>query len=189
MASPFCEVPTAHRPEESERAGESKLPIGLSGVDGEGQGLPEVVLLLLDARDPASLIGPGQVRLGLFGEEEKVLAVSVHGGLSLLPIGGQRLGGVLPDRLQQLQACLSIRRRLCVDEARVEQGLGEGERVPELIAGVADRLGRLERAAATEDGHAVEEGSLGNRQQRVAPGDRRTHRPLALGQIARASGK
>ena len=61
-----------------------------------------------------------------------------------------------------------------------------GDRVD---VGAADRLGRLERAAAGEHGEAREQVLLGRREQVVAPRDRRAQRPLPLGRRPRAAGE
>jgi hypothetical protein len=54
---------------------------------------------------------------------------------------------------------------------------------------VADLLGSLERASASEDGQASEEPLLLVQEEVVAPLDRRPQRALALGRIAGATGQ
>ena len=55
--------------------------------------------------------------------------------------------------------------------------------------GLADLLGRLERAAAGEDGEAGEEALLLGAEQVVRPVDRGTQGALPLGQVAGAAGE
>ena len=61
------------------------------------------------------------------------------------------------------------------------------ERLERVEVGLAHLLGRLERAAAGEDGEAGEEALLFWREQVVRPVDRRAQGALALGEVARAA--
>ena len=98
--------------------------------------------------------------------------------------------GILPDRLQHREARLAVRAVLLPQQALVDQRRDAVEDVQaEVAIRVADRLGRLERAASDEDREATEEALLLIVEQVVAPGDRVAERPLTLGQVAGAAGQ
>jgi hypothetical protein len=77
--------------------------------------------------------------------------------------------------------------RLDREPGRVDDRQDQGPDRVEL--GAADRLGRLERAAAGEDGEPGEEALLALVGQVMAPRDRVPQRPLPLGQVARTAGQ
>jgi hypothetical protein len=92
---------------------------------------------------------------------------------------------VLADRLQHPESRLFLRllhrHKGLLHQAAVEfQDLPGNRSVPR-----ADRLGRLKRPAAGEDGQPPEEGLLARAEQVVAPGERVAHGALAAGQVAR----
>ncbi len=89
----------------------------------------------------------------------------------------QPLERVLTDCLEQGVA------RLTVDVLLPEQALLD-ERRERVEVGVADRLGRLERAATREDREPGEQGLLLHAEQAMAPVDRCPQRPLAGGRVA-----
>ena len=109
--------------------------------------------------------------------------------------------GRSPDRSSRSPAnscsrvCRSKRGSPCsvgwiFDEALVRQGLEpvDDQQVQAAVR-VDDVLGALDIPAAAEDRTPSEDRLLVRRQEVVAPGDRATQRPLALGQVARAAGE
>ena len=98
---------------------------------------------------------------------------------------GQPLQPELADRLQHREAWLVPRRLDPPQQTLVDQ---RGDAVQEIDAGLPgrrhDRLRRVEREAAGEDGQAAEERLLRGVKQVVAPGDRVPHRPQPLRAVA-----
>ena len=90
----------------------------------------------------------------------------------------------LADDLEHAEARLAFAAGDRVDQALVGQRGETVERLdPELGAGVADLVGRLERPAAGEDGEPDEQPPLGRVEQLVAPVDRAPERALPSGQV------
>ena len=102
-------------------------------------------MLLLEAVEPYRVDFAG-VRLRLLGERQEVFGVAAREVVCLAGLL-EPLGRVLADRLQHPEAVVVAD----ADEALVDEGLQRVE------VGVADLLGRLERAAAAEDGEPREE--------------------------------
>src|SRR6266516_3199627 len=152
-------------PEPAERACELEVAQAVAVLQGIER-TAEVVVLFLELSDPGQAkVEP--LRVGELGELDVVVGVpAAHrvGFASFL----QQLAGVLADRLQHPEALLRV-----PEQALVEQGLQAGD------VGAGYLLGRLERAAAAEDGQAGEEPLLVRREQVVRPGDRRPQRLLA----------
>ena len=97
------------------------------------------------------------------------------------------LRGELADRVEQPEPRLAVGRLLDLDQALVDERHEAVDDVAaELRGRAADGLGRLEVAAAGEDGQAVEEPPPAVVEQVVAPGDRAAQRLLARRQVARA---
>ena len=106
------------------------------------------------------------------------------------PLLAQPLPSVLAERLEHDEARVAVVGHALDEQAVVDERGDAVEDVDaEVLAGVADGLGRLERAAAGEDREAPEQRLLGRRQQVVAPVDRAAQRLLALRQVARAAGQ
>ncbi len=134
-------------------------------------------MLLTESVEPQSLRRAAELGLGLESEPEVVLGMPPPKLLGIRR-SSQRVGGELANRLQHPVA--PVRE---ANEALVHQRL---ERVE---VGITDVLGRLQRAAAREDGEPGEQPLLLLCQQVVGPLDRRSQRPLALGEIARSAGQ
>ena len=109
----------------------------------------------------------------------------------LLAARRQPLQPELAHRLQHREARLAagavVRRRSRLLSTSEATPVEDGDRRGRL--GRRDRLGRLQREAAGEDGQAAEERLLLRRQQVVAPGDRVAHRPLPGGRSRAAAGQ
>ena len=105
----------------------------------------EVLVIGREPLEPDVLGRAGQLGLGAPAELEEVLCVPPASSSSS-PESLELLEGVLADRLEHPEARSPLRIRLlsASDFERVQVGL-------------ADLLGRLERAAAREDGEAREE--------------------------------
>ena len=89
------------------------------------------------------------------------------------PLLEQPLAAVLAERLEHDEARLAVVGHALHEQAVVDERGDAVEDVDaQVLAGVADGLGRLERAAAGEDRQAAKELLLGRCQQVVAPLDR-----------------
>ena len=104
---------------------------------------------------------------GGFGDVEDEEGVPPH-HLRLLAACRKPLTGVLPDRLEHPEALCRV-----AEEALVDQRLQRVEVHP------GDRVGRLHRAAAAEDGQSGEQPLLVGLEQFVAPLDGGAQRLLA----------
>jgi hypothetical protein len=168
-------------PEPPQRPRRLLGPAGLAGVGGPAQGQAQVGLLQLAAVQPLALVGAGEVGLGGHGQLQEVLGVAppdrlqVAGGLEpLLP--------ELADRLQHGEAGLPGGRPGPQHQRLVDQGGQPVQDVQPEPAGVAHRLGRLQRPAAGEHRQPREQPPLGVREQVVAPGDGPAQGPLPVRQ-------
>ena len=105
---------------------------------------------------------------------------------NLLPFAQllEPLRRVFADRLEQRKPRLPVPRLL----ALLKQVLAD-QRLEPVERRVADRLGRLQRAAAGEHGQARQQPARVLVEQLVAPVDRATECPLVRGEIARSAGQ
>jgi hypothetical protein len=164
-------------PEPPQRPRRLLGPAGLAGVGGPAQGQAQVGLLQLAAVQPLALVGAGEVGLGGHGQLQEVLGVAppdrlqVAGGLEPLP-------PELADRLQHGEAGLPGGRPGPQHQRLVDQGGQPVQDVQPEPAGVAHRLGRLQRPAAGEH----QQPPLGVQEQVVAPGDGPAQGPLPVRQ-------
>ena len=159
----------------------------LSPVDRPTQRRPEVVEFGVEPGQAAPG-GPSEhLRRRPFREIQAPLRVSLARRLCLAA-EIQLLGGELPDRLQHREprrpGPLLLPQQTLLDQRRepIEDGT---RRSPSLVIS-ANRLGRVQRAAAGEDREPPEEDLLLGRKQVVAPGDGVAHRLLTSRQIAGA---
>src|SRR5205085_10632099 len=96
---------------------------------------------------------------------------------------------VLANRREQPEPRLSVAAVPLADEALVDERRDRVERPADRLVVRAHRVCDLERAAAAEDAEPREQPLLGRVEQVVAPLDRRSQRPLPLGEVARAAGE
>ena len=153
-----------------QRARERERLLVAAGFDRPAQRGPEVVALGPHQR----ILGRGlaarpQRAARALGQREVVRVVALARRL------GGALGGVLVDRLEQVQAAARDGREALVDE-----------RVERREIGVGDRLGRGEVAATGGRAERGERLLLGRGEQFVAPVERRPQRALTGGQVAGA---
>ena len=135
---------------------------------GESELLPErLVVVLGEVRREGDLEHP----VGVPAADVSCLDRGLDRGLELLD-------RELANRLEHPEALLAEAARPSPHEALVE------ERRERVEIGVADCLGRLERAAPAEDRESPEEPLLVLVEQVVRPGDRRSQRRVALVGVA-----
>jgi len=170
----------AVRPVDAQRTGETELEPALVPGARPLERPQEVRVLVLEPPHPGRGVA-SQSGGGPLGETRVVLGVAAVERGAVAP-GGQPLQRVLADRLEHEQPRLPVEVALAhevvLDQLR--------ERV-EHAWGRADRLGRVEREAAHEDGELVEQLLLGLLEQLVAPGDRVAKGALALVGVAAAA--
>jgi hypothetical protein len=162
-------------------------------VDGPAQRRAQVAVLALQAVEPRQLPRPLELGLGPLRERDAVRGVRPADGLGLAG-GLEALQPELADRLQHLEAGAAAGVGAGDEQAgRHQRGepVGEADRVGADGTDPADGHGGgpLRRAPAGEDGEAAEQRSVSKPQQLVAPGDRRSHRPLAVRGVARPAGE
>ena len=128
-------------------------------------------------------------RVSSSASDEHVGRVGALGrrGLAVLE---QPLPAVLAERLEHDEARLAVLGRPLHEQAVVhERGDAVQDVDAQVLAGIADGLRGLERAASGEHRQAAKELLLGRRQQVVAPLDRLAQRLLAFRQVARPAGQ
>ena len=157
----------------------------VGSCDGTVEDRSDIVVLELQAIEPASLVGAGQLGRGALDERDVPVTVAAVDPVDL-PIGLQLLGRERPDRVEEPKAGFAIRRLLGLDQALVDQGHEAIEDVAaELGRRSADRLGRGQVAAAGEDRQAIEQASTAVIEELIAPGDRSAEGLLTSRQVAR----
>jgi len=126
----------------------------------------------------------GSAPLGHLGEVGTVLVA--HG--LLLAARRQLFDRELADRIEHAVARGAVRPLFPLDQTLVDKG-ADGVEDGHLVRQAADGRGRRQVEAAGEDAQAGEQRPLAPVQQTVAPGDRGSHGPEPLRQIARAAGQ
>src|SRR5215211_4108211 len=99
----------------------------------------------------------------------------------------QPFQGELTDRLQHAKPRLAVETDRALEEALLDEGADQiedgGGRSAPLSEAPPYVLGRLQRAAAGEDGELAKERLLSGGQQFIAPGDGVAHRGVARRRI------
>ncbi len=169
-AAPLGEV-AAEKPERPQRRGQSHAGSDAPDLRQPRQRRPHVGVLRLQHVAPPILRRGEPERRGPLGQVEAPGSVGTP-DRRLLAARGELLQGVLADGLQHPEPGLAVGARLPMEQAPVDQRR-EGREDVELraVARPADRLRRLQRTAAGEDGQAAEEDPLLFGEQVVAPGD------------------
>ena len=173
-------------PEAPHREGDTDRDRRVGRRDRAVEDGADVVVLELQAIEPAPLVGPGQ--LGGRLRDERHVPVAMAGADEVgLTVGLEPFRRVLPDRVQEPEARLAVGRLLDLHEALVDQRHQPVEDVAtDLGRRTADRLGRGEVAPGGEDRQPIEQPLPAVVEQVIAPGDRAAERLLAFGQVARA---
>ena len=173
-------------PEAPHREGDADRDRRVGRRDRAVEDGADVVVLELQAIEPASLVGPGQ--LGGRLRDERHVPVAMAGADEVgLTVGLEPFRGVLPDRVEEPEPGLAGGGLLDLDQALVDERHQPVEDVAaDLGRRTADRLGRGEVAPGGEDRQPVEQPLPAVVEQVVAPGDRAAQRLLAFGQVARA---
>jgi hypothetical protein len=133
-------------------------------------------VLGLEPGEPGALIRPGQLRLSALGEPDEVERMQVAPRV----IGGRQLARVLADQIEEPVAVARTPHHARVDE--------RGEVVDRRPL-TADGEPSLAGEAAVEDRQAAQEVLRVGIEQLVAPVERRAHRALARGLVARSAGQ
>ena len=123
-------------------------------------------------REPLEQLGFGRLEeLGAqrLGKRHEVLGVATSRGVDLAR-GRELLETELPDRLQHAEARVRAGCRHGPHQTLVGEGGDPGEDVERAVV-TDDRLRRLERPTAAEDGQPAKEGRLVPLQQVVTPGN------------------
>ena len=167
---PFLGV--ARDPEVLQRNGQAQPELGALGAKRPGERGTDVVVLRDDEVVAHRAFGL-DVQVGALGQVEEELGVP-ETEVVLLGARLEQLRGQLPDRLER-QKAIAARR---LEQARFD------ERVQLVERRLRDRLGRLEREAAREDGKPGEHVLQARFEQLVAPLDGGTERALALRRVA-----
>ena len=140
---------------------------------------------------PSSQAWSKSSRSRSFEQSEEEPGVAISDG-RLLAARRQPLQPELAHRLQHPEARLALDALLLAQQALVDQRGNAVEDIERPLR-VDDRLGRLQRAAAGEDGQAAEEDLLLRGEQVVTPGDGVAHRLLPRrerrGRLRVSSGK
>ncbi len=146
-------------PEPEERRTEPQRPLDVARGDQIPDGGAEIVVLDVAASQPRFAFGRAHLERLFLGEDEHVRGVRALGrrGLAMLE---QPLPAVLPERLEHDEARLAVVGRPLDEQAVVdERGDAVQDVDAQVLAGVADGLRRLERAASGEDRQAAKEPS------------------------------
>ena len=181
-------------PELAQRPGQPQHPCRVAGPLQPGEGRPQVVEVGLDPVQPLQERRDSATKLS-----QNRSARSTHQAAwarrvaSSSPLACQLLQPELADRLQHPVARTSpsgSASGLVCSRALVDQRPEPLQDVDPGLARRGDhRLGRLQGAAADEDGQPPEQRLLLGREQVVAPGDGVAHRPQPGGQVARPAGR
>src|SRR3984957_12213846 len=144
-------------------------------------GSPDVGVITVQSSEPLPLIGPGQMRCGLLGNREEVLAVgSCYCGCFVLVELDEPLDSELTDGLEQAVAEGSVP-RFGYHETLVHEGSEEVGHIEDLdVTEGTHRAGGGEVEAIGEHRQASEDGLLRSGEQRVGPVDRGPEGLLAL---------
>src|SRR5829696_5327367 len=174
----------AHPPEPAQRPHQAQARTDIAGFPRPVQGLPQVVVFLLEPPQPQGAFGPQENRPCPLHQDNEVFGVPPARG-AYLPAFLEALERVLPDRLEH-----DVPRPVCPGTRRHQRLLYQApERFGDLLrldlTRRADLLRGLERKAARENRKAPQQGLLPLCQQVVAPVEGAAHRPLPLGKIAR----
>ena len=159
----------ADEPEPAQTGGEADHGLLVTLLVEPGERGADVVAL---GRESLEQLGLGRLEeLGAqrLGERHEVLGVATSRGVDLAR-GRELLETELPDRLQHAEARVRAGCRHGPHQALVGEGGDPGEDVERAVV-TDDRLRRLERPTAAEDGQPPKEGRLVPLQQVVAPGD------------------
>ena len=148
---------------------------------------PDVVVLALEPVEPAPLVGARQLAARSLGERHEPVAVAVAGSASPRRRASSCSAAysriVSSSRKRGSPSAVSSTRTRLWSASAIRPSRTS---TAELGRRPADRLGRVEVAAAGEDRQPVEQPPRAVVEQVVAPGDRAAQRLLALGQVARA---
>jgi hypothetical protein len=140
LQRPAAFVPIALiEPEAPDRRDQPKLTIGVTAADEILERGPKVVVLVLDPSRPGNPAFALELRGCVFGEREEVPGVASALRLGVVGLL-EALEGVLPDRLEHRKVLIRAAHEVLVDE-----------RLQRVEAGAADRLGRGQRPAASEN--------------------------------------
>ncbi len=203
-------------PEPPQRAGQAEHGHPVAPVPGPAEGGPQVVMLVVQPRQPGHGLRAGERGGRLLRQGQVVSGVPLpdRGGFR---VRRQLLAAVLPDRLQHAHPGAAAR-NACLRRLRLpwpclrwfclrwpgrcwrrrpvplEQAAGHERRQPvqnRTPAAVhrAHHLGRVQRAAAGEHAHPPEQRPFRLVQQLVAPGDGVAHGLLPAGQVMRPVGQ
>lgn len=168
-------IKAAEVPEATEGRGQSKLGERLSERAETVEGGPQVVVLLIEACEPAHLIGACRAPLGRLGDGGEVHRVPPPRALVVSAL----LDDVFAHRFEQ-----PVAPTLRLDQARVDEPREPGQRVrPD------DGLERVEVEAARERREREQDVALAASEQVVAPVDRRAERAVSRRRVAGAAGK
>ena len=156
-----------HVPEQPQRPREPHRGVDLAVVEEPVEAPAEVVVLVLEALQPDSLLGALQERLGPLGQREEPLRVPATDRVGVVR-GREALAGQLADRLQHPEPPAGPPHEALVDQ-----------RLQPVDVGCDDLFGGVERAAAREDRQPREQPLLVVAEEVVRPLDRRAKRLLA----------
>ena len=190
---PFAPAPsfpkmTAHLPEPPQRVGHPYRALGPPAVEVALERGAQVVVLELEAVEPALELLPLKVRGGLFGERHVRGGVAGVDRLRLVACG-ELLERVVADRDEHPESRLALDLEL-PDEAVIDQLRDPVQhRPPDLTVRSAHRLELVEPGASDEDAAPPEEPLQAIIEKVVAPADRSPKRPLTVGTIRRTRGQ
>ena len=148
-------------PEPEQRRAHAKRPFHLASDDQVVDGGAEVIVLRVARAQPGLPIGRHRLERHFFGEHEQVGGMRPlrAGSVTALP---ERLPRILPERFEHHEARHGIVGYSLHEEAVVDERGDAVEDVnAEVLARVADRLGRVQRATAGEHGETPKQPLLG----------------------------
>ena len=94
--------------------------LGFTGRDRPSEGCLEVVVLTLEAVEPATLVDGGEMRPALVRKGQEMLGVAALGRRRVL-LSGQQLCGVLADGFQHAEPGFAVRQLGLAHQAVVDQ--------------------------------------------------------------------
>jgi hypothetical protein len=177
---------TVEPPELPQRSGQAKGYVGLVAVACPPHRRAEVPEVRFESPVPRSLRRRAEVRLGRFGQREKVLRVPAREGVGLALVRGTFRGELADDVEHPIPRHVAVGRhergQACVDESTDR---GQSFVLPE----IGDRAGGHDVPASVESRQGPEERAASRVEEPVAPRDRAAHRLLARRRISRAPGQ